>query len=95
MTSQNKITELIPGTKVAWHFVDSYLAFVDDKTEWNNTDIVFDISRTATGTTEIRFKHIGLVPEGECYDRCSNAWSSIIHGNLRTLITSGKNQPDR
>ena len=91
--SKQKITELIPGKKVAWHVVDSYLASVENKGEWNGTDIVFEISQTK-GKTDVRFTHIGLVPEGECYESCSNAWSSLIHGNLRRLITTGKSQSD-
>jgi hypothetical protein len=82
-----------PARRSPGNVVDSYLAFVEDKREWNGTDIVFEISRTK-GKTEVRFAHIGLVPEGECYDRCSNAWSSLIHGNLRRLITTGKSQSD-
>ena len=91
--SKQKITELIRGKKVAWRVVDSYLAFVEDKSEWNGTDIVFEISQ-ASGKTEVRFTHRGLVPEGECYNACSNAWSSLINGNLRRLITTGKSQSD-
>ena len=31
--SKQKITELIPGKKVVWHVLDSYLNFIEDKTE--------------------------------------------------------------
>jgi Activator of Hsp90 ATPase homolog 1-like protein len=91
--STQKITELIPGKKVAWHVSDSHLSFVKDKIEWTGTDIVFDIS-TKDGKTEIRFTHSGLEPEIECYGSCSNAWGMLINGNLRKLITTSKSQPD-
>ena len=42
--SSQKITELVPDKKVAWHVTDSRLEFVKDKAEWNGTDIVFDIA---------------------------------------------------
>ena len=42
--SKQKITELIPGKKVVWLVLDSYLNFIKDKTEWNGTEVVFDIS---------------------------------------------------
>ena len=88
-----KITELVPGKKVVWHVTDSDLTFVKEKDEWTGTDISFDIS-TKDGKTEVRFTHAGLAPQIECYGNCSNAWSMLIKGNLRNLITTGKNQPD-
>jgi hypothetical protein len=91
--SKQKITEFIPGKKVVWHVLDSHLSFLKDKSEWNDTDIVFDISEKGD-KTEVRFTHVGLVPEYECYGSCSNAWGMLINGNLRKLITTGKGQPD-
>ena len=73
--------------------LDSDLSFVKHKSEWNSTDIVFDISEK-DGKTEVRFTHVGLVPQYECYGGCSNAWGTLIAGNLRTLITTGRVQPD-
>jgi hypothetical protein len=91
--SKQKITEFIPGKKVVWHVLDGYLNFTQDKTEWKGTDIIFDISKK-DDKTEVRFTHVGLVPESECYDACSNAWGSYINGSLRSLITSGKGHPN-
>jgi len=91
--SKQKITEFIPGKKVVWHVVEARLSFVKDTSEWKGTDIVFEIS-PKDGKTELRFTHKGLVPERECYDSCSSSWTTLVKGNLRKLITTGKAQPD-
>ncbi len=61
-----KITEFVPGAKVVWHVTEAQLNFVQDKTEWNGTEIVFEIARNGA-QTEVRFQHVGLVPAFECY----------------------------
>jgi hypothetical protein len=92
--SKQKITESIPGKKVVWLVLDSQLNFVNDKSEWNGTKITFEIAKKGD-KSEVRFTHAGLVPEHECFDACSNAWGSYINGSLRSLITTGKGQPNR
>ena len=92
--SKQKITELIPGKKLSWLVLDSYLSFVKDKTEWNGTKVIFDITKKGD-KTEVRFTHVGLVPQYECYDACTDAWSGYIKGSLRNLITEGKGQPNK
>src|SRR5687767_15507943 len=61
-----RITELVPDKTVRWHVVDNYFNFIDDKSEWKDTDIVFDIAKKGA-ETEVRFTHVGLVPAYECY----------------------------
>ncbi len=91
--STQKITELVPGRKVAWHIVDAHINFVNDKTEWKGTDVIFEIAAKGD-KTELRFTHAGLVPDFECYGECSNAWGFYINGSLRSLIKTGKGQPN-
>ena len=88
-----KITELIPGKRVVWHVLDNDFNFTKDKTEWKGTDIVFEISKKGD-KAEIHFTHVGLVPEYECYDACSEGWGFYINSSLRDLITKGKGQPN-
>jgi len=91
--SKQRIVELIPGKKVVWLVVDSYLSFVKDKTEWNGTTITFDIAAKGDGTA-VTFTHVGLAPDVECYEACSDAWGSYIKGSLRNLIATGNGQPN-
>ncbi len=88
------VMEVVPGRKVVWHVTDGWIGFVDDKSEWDNTDIVFDITPEA-GQTVVRFTHVGLTPAVECYQACSSAWSAYMLGSLRELITTGKGDPYR
>jgi Activator of Hsp90 ATPase homolog 1-like protein len=91
--SKQKITEWVPGKKVVWHVVESNITFVKDKDEWNGTDGVFEITRKGD-KTELRFTHVGLRPAIECYGKCSGAWGFYINESLRSLITTGKGDPN-
>ena len=91
--STHKITEFVPGKRVVWHTSDSQLGFVEDKKEWNGTDLVFEITRKGR-KTELRFTHVGLVPRIECYRGCSGAWAFHVKDSLRKLITTGKGEPN-
>jgi uncharacterized protein YndB with AHSA1/START domain len=86
--STHKITELAPGKKVVWRTIEASINFVKDKSEWNGTEIVFEIAKKGD-QTELRFTHVGLVPAIECYGGCASAWDSYIAGNLRKFITKG------
>jgi uncharacterized protein YndB with AHSA1/START domain len=89
------LTDVVPGRRVVWHVSDAWIGFVDDTSEWDDTDIVFDISGTENGRTTVRFTHAGLTSAAECYDACSSAWSSYMLGSLRSLITTGRGDPHR
>ncbi|MFQ6328755.1 SRPBCC family protein [Nocardia sp. CWNU-33] len=86
--SKQRITEAIPGERVVWLVVEGGPNFVEDRTEWKGTSISFELSEKDEGT-QVRFTHVGLVPEYECFDACSDAWGSYINGSLRNLIVAG------
>lgn len=88
-----KITEFAPNKKVVWHVLDNYFNFVEDKSEWVNTNIIFEISEK-NGKTEMKFTHQGLVPDYECYDICHDAWTSYIQGSLKSLVETGTGMPN-
>ena len=74
--------------------MDSYLNFIKDTIEWNGTKIVFEIAQKSE-KIEARFTHVGLAPNVECYDACSNAWGSYINGSPRSLIATGEGRPNQ
>ena len=90
--SKQKLVEVIPEKKVVWLVTDSKINFVEDKQEWTNTKILFEIAEN-NGKTQIDFSHVGLVPEVECYNSCTNAWGQYIKGSLFKLLTEGKGTP--
>lgn len=83
--SKQKLIELVPDKKVVWLVTESRLDFVKDKSEWNHTKIIFEITPKES-KTELKFIHRGLVPQIECFGDCSNAWTQLIQQNLRNLI---------
>lgn len=91
--SRQKTVELVLGSKVVWDVVDAELNFIDDRTEWKGTRIMFDIAANGEGS-EIRFTHVGLKQAAECFDICSDAWTGLIKGSLKRLIETGAGDPD-
>jgi hypothetical protein len=87
------VTELIPGKRIVWGVSEAQLNFVENHSEWNGTELVFEIAEKC-GETELRFTHVGLVPAFECYGGCSSAWGTLIGQNLRNRIIAGQTQPD-
>ena len=88
-----KLIDVIPGKKVVWLVLDNYFDFTRDKTEWKDNKIVFEITGK-DGKTQLRFTQEGLVPDYECYNICSDAWSTYVKKSLYSLITTGKGQPN-
>lgn len=88
-----KLIEVVPAKKVIWLVLDNYFNFIEDKTEWVGTKVIFDIS-VIHEKTQLHFTHQGLVPAYECYKICFDAWSNYIKNSLRNLIETGKGQPN-
>ncbi|WP_316814021.1 SRPBCC domain-containing protein [Pedobacter heparinus] len=87
--SKQKVVELVPNQRVVWLVTESQLNFIEDKQEWTGTKMIFEISEQGD-KTKLQFSHIGLHPEVECYNDCSNVWGKLIQKSLYELITTGK-----
>ena len=92
LRAKMKITVLIPGKKVVWHVLESQMDDVEHGTEWNDTKLIFEITKK-DDKTKIQFTHYGLVPEFDCYTVCSKAWDFYIKSSLERLITTSKGEP--
>jgi hypothetical protein len=88
-----KPIEAVPGKKLVYQVVENEFNFIQDKSEWVNTRLIFDIKTNETAT-EVTFTHDGLVPEYECYQVCNDAWSGYIHNSLKNFIEKGKGNPN-
>jgi hypothetical protein len=89
-----KIIEVIAEKKIVWEVTDCFLHWLQDKKEWKNTQVVFEIL-SEHGSVQIDFTHLGLVPAAACYNDCVKGWDQYIKGSLRKLITEGQGSPER
>jgi uncharacterized protein YndB with AHSA1/START domain len=90
--SKHRLAEVVPGRRVVWETLDAFMPQMDDKTEWIGTRVVFEIRQIGVDT-ELKFTHVGLTPEVECFESCSRGWGFFINESLKQLILSGKGDP--
>lgn len=88
--SRQKLVEVIPDEKMVWQVTDSNLDWLEkNQHEWTNTKMIFKIVAREDKTV-LHFTHEGLVPELECYDRCTRGWNIVIKDRLFKFITTGE-----
>ncbi|WP_417358860.1 SRPBCC family protein [Galbibacter sp.] len=89
--SKQRISEFIIGKKIVWKVLESNLGFIQNKSEWQGTDIIFEIASKGD-KTKLHFTHRGLSPLAECYQACLKGWTTLINDNLNALIATGDSQ---
>lgn len=87
-----QISEILPNQKIVWKVIDCNLHWINNKKEWNGTEVIFEVSEEKK-STQIDFTHVGLVPGVECYDDCETGWNGHITGSLVKFINEGKGMP--
>jgi Activator of Hsp90 ATPase homolog 1-like protein len=88
------VVEHIAAKRIVWRVTDCNLPFTEDKKEWKNTEVVFDISSDDAATT-VTMTHSGLEPGVSCYETCRKGWDFFITESLQNLLTENQGMPDR
>jgi hypothetical protein len=85
------VTELVADKRVVWLITDCHMPWYQDKKEWANTKLIFDLSEN-NGLTTLKFTHQGLTPDVECYKDCEPGWTHWIKTSLFSYFNTGKGQ---
>ncbi|TJZ73147.1 SRPBCC family protein [Chitiniphilus eburneus] len=89
-----RIEHLESEREVRWLCTVAHLDFghATRRDEWVGTQLVFRLAPDGAGGTRLAFEHIGLVPEFECYDLCSNGWRHFL-ASLQHYVKTGQGTP--
>jgi len=89
-----QVTEAIANERVVWLVTDCNLNWLEDKKEWKDTEIVWEITGNKEGT-QINMLHAGLTPDAECYESCEKGWNHFLRDSLYKLLTEGSGLPEK
>lgn len=89
-----RIEALSLDTEVRWNVIDAHLVVpgLIRTTEWIGSTIAFQLMPQPNGITRLHLEHIGLTPEVECYEICSQGWRQFL-GSLKSYVETGKGFP--
>lgn len=87
-----KVVEMVAERRIEWEVIDCCLHWLADKTEWNNTYLVWDLA-AQKNSTQVDFTHVGLIPEVECYNECRKGWDFYIKESLAKWLTENRGLP--
>jgi hypothetical protein len=82
------VTELFPGERLVWLCTDCNMPWYNDKKEWANTRLIYDLAEN-NGETTLTFTHEGLTPDSVCYKDCEPGWTHWIKTSLFSYFTTG------
>ena len=87
--SNQKLVELVANKKIVWLVTESKLSFLKQTDEWTGSQLIFELSQKGN-KTQVKFTHLGLTPEIECYDSCAPAWTLYLNQKLLPLLSPEK-----
>ncbi|MBK6730878.1 MAG: SRPBCC domain-containing protein [Bacteroidetes bacterium] len=88
-----QLIENSPNKKLIYLILDNHFNFTNDKTEWTNTLLIFEIQPEGE-QTRILFTHQGLTPQYECFEICKESWTNYIEKSLKDYIETGIGHPN-
>jgi uncharacterized protein YndB with AHSA1/START domain len=91
--SKHRVLQVEIGKLVTWETLDADLSHAKNPREWIGTKVRFEITKKGT-QTQLRFVHLGLVPELDCFESCSKGWRYYVGISLKQLIETGQGRPD-
>lgn len=90
-----RIEKIEPNREVEWRCIAAQMFAAQPfarKDEWVGTRIVFHLTPVDDGTTRLEFAHVGLVPEFECFELCSDGWRYFMR-SLQLFVETGLGTP--
>jgi len=90
-----KVTAFIPNQRIVWECIEAYhvhTGMTGIEKEWLGTTVKWSL-REEQGGTQVRFQHVGLTRELNCYEVCSPAWEMFVTGSLKQFVETGKGMP--
>lgn len=92
--SVQKLVEVVPNELMVWEVTESSLSFIAKQDEWTGSTIRFEVERAGVGA-KLKFQHLGLNTNLECFGACSQGWTHYLENSLVPLIETGEGQPDK
>ncbi len=60
--------------------------------DWEGTTIIFELDEKPDDSTQLAFRHVGLLPNLDCYDQCRAGWDHFLP-SLRSYVEQSKGSP--
>jgi hypothetical protein len=87
-----EVTQIVWEKKVSWLVKNCSWSFLEHKTEWIGTTIIWSITSIGN-STQVRMTHVGLVPESKCFEICKEGWGLYAGNSLLRFINEGRGIP--